>query len=114
MLKHNIVSLVSNDTGYSKHEVDTIVDSFLMNITWALSNGREVKFPGFGTFKPKKRAARTGRNPHTGDKVPIPARIMPVFVAGESLKNAVKKELESKGGCGNGLEKCLGKSKDRS
>jgi DNA-binding protein HU-beta len=67
-----------------------------MNITWALSNNREIKFPGFGTFKPKKRAARTGRNPHTGDKVPIPARIVPVFIPSDALKKAVIKEIGSK------------------
>ena len=59
-----------------------------------LSKGDKVQFSGFGTFEPKKRAARTGRNPHTKEAVPIPARILPVFTAGKYLKDAVEKEIK--------------------
>ena len=93
MIKEDMVSLVSDATGYSKSVVSTIIESTLENITLALANGSKVRFSGFGTFEPKHRAARTGRNPHTKEAVHIPARIMPVFSAGKKLKNAVGKEV---------------------
>ena len=89
MVKENIVSKISAQTGYSRFVVSSIVDTLLNEITMELSRGEKVKFAGFGTFEPKKRAARTGRNPHTNEVVPIPARVMPVFKPGEHLKFAV-------------------------
>jgi len=94
MVKEEIISTVCKDTRYSRAMVETIVDSLLDNITWALSNGKKVQFAGFGTFEPKKCAARTGRNPHTNEAVPIPARITPSFKAGSSLKAAVTKPIK--------------------
>ena len=89
MIKEDIVAKVAKDTGYSKQVVTNIIETTLFNITAALSIGDKVQFSGFGTFEPKMRAARTGRNPHTKEAVPIPARVMPVFTAGKYLKNAV-------------------------
>lgn len=94
MIKEDIITAVANDTGYRRTAVSDIVESTINNITSALSRGERVQFSGFGTFEPKKRAARTGRNPHTGEKVAIPARIMPVFTAGKCLKNSVSKEVK--------------------
>ena len=96
MTKEDIISTVANDTGYSRHEVTAIIESLVMNTIWALSTGKKVKLAGFGVFEPKKRAARTGRNPHTGEAVPIPARITPVFTASKYLKKAVEKEIGGK------------------
>ena len=94
MIKEDIITAVANDTGYRRTAVSDIVESTINNITSALSRGEKVQFSGFGTFEPKKRAARTGRNPHTGEKVAIPARVMPVFTAGKYLKNSVSKEVK--------------------
>ena len=94
MIKEEIIYAVSRDTRYSTAMVENIVDSLLNNITKALSNGNKVQFSGFGTFEPKKCAARTGRNPHTNEPVPIPARITPSFKAGSSLKAAVTKPIK--------------------
>ena len=93
MIKEDIVARVARETGYSRSVVTKVIENTLTNITLALSKGDKVQFSGFGTFEPKKRAARTGRNPHTKEAVPIPARIMPVFTAGKCLKNAVEQEL---------------------
>lgn len=93
MIKEDMINTISSDTGYTRGMVATVVDSMLQNIIWALSKGEKVQFSGFGTFEPKQRAARIGRNPHTKEAVPIPARVMPVFTAGTTLKNAVEKEL---------------------
>lgn len=96
MIKEDVIAKVARDTGYSRYEVSRIIESTLSNITSALSRGVKVQFSGFGTFEPKKRAARIGRNPHTKEAVPIPARIMPVFTAGKYLKDAVEKEIDGK------------------
>ena len=91
LIKEEVVSEVSKDTGIPRFTVDKVINSLLDNITLAMSHGKDVQFAGFGTFKPKERAARTGRNPHTNEKVPIPARVVPSFEAGKYLKNAVMK-----------------------
>lgn len=94
MIKEDVVAKVSRETGYSRQVVTNVIETTLANITFALSKGDKVQFSGFGTFEPKKRAARTGRNPHTKEAVPIPARILPVFTAGKYLKDAVEKEIK--------------------
>lgn len=91
LTKDDIVTEVSKETGWSRYTVEQIINSTLSKITTAMSHGRSVQFIGFGTFKPKERAARTGRNPHTNEPVSIPARIMPSFEAGKHLKDAVIK-----------------------
>lgn len=96
MNKDGLIGIVAGDTGYSRNAVAAIIESTLTNITFAVSRGNKVKLSGFGTFEPKHRAARTGRNPHTGEAVHIPARVMPVFTAGKNLKIVVEKEIENK------------------
>ena len=94
MIKEDMIARVARETGYSRSVVANVIETTLSNITFALSKGDKVQFSGFGTFEPKKRAARTGRNPHTKEAVPIPARILPVFTAGKYLKNAVEKNIK--------------------
>lgn len=91
MIKEDIINEVCRDTRKPRFVVEEVVNSTLENITLAMSQGKEVQFAGFGTFEPKKRAARTGRNPHTNEPVPIPARVVPSFKAGKYLKRAVTK-----------------------
>ena len=59
-------------------------------VTEALADGEKVALVGFGTFEVKERAARTGKNPRTGEAIEIPASKVPSFKAGAALKNAVK------------------------
>lgn len=87
--KEMLVSEVANDTRYSRGMVSNILDSLITNISFQISRGNKVQLNGFGTFKPKKRNARIGRNPHTGEAVPIPARILPAFEPGKGLKNLI-------------------------
>lgn len=91
MIKEDIINKVCHDTHQSRFVVEGIVNAMLDNITLALSQGKEVQFAGFGTFEPKERAARTGRNPHKNEPVHIPARVVPNFRAGINLKKAVTK-----------------------
>ncbi len=73
----------------TKKEAEAAVDAVIGAITEALKKGEDVRLVGFGTFQVKKRAAREGRNPRTGATLSIPAKKVPVFKAGKSLKDAV-------------------------
>lgn len=92
MTKENLITVISQDTGIRRHKVESVFNSLIGNIAWSLSNGKKVQISGFGTFEPKKRAPRTGRNPHTNEPVPIPARVMPVFRPSNELKAVVSKK----------------------
>lgn len=94
MIKEDIVNKISQRTGQGRYSVTQVIDALLSEITEALVNGEKVQFAGFGTFEPKEKAARTGRNPRKNEAVHIPARIMPVFTAGKNLKSAVVREIE--------------------
>jgi DNA-binding protein HU-beta len=73
----------------SKRQAVDVVDAVFETITKTMGRGEEVAITGFGTFKVTKRAARTGRNPATGESIQIPASIQPKFKAGKGLKEAV-------------------------
>lgn len=88
MIKEDIIAAVSRETGFRPAVVEVVIESMLERISHALANGGKVQFSGFGTFELKKRAARTGRNPHTNQPVPIPERFSSVFKPGKSLKGA--------------------------
>jgi DNA-binding protein HU-beta len=74
----------------SKKDAQAAVDVILSSITKALEKGESVSLIGFGTFKVAARKARKGRNPQTGEEIYIAASKVPKFVAGKSLKEAVK------------------------
>lgn len=94
MIKEELVSKIADDTGFRRVVVAEVINQMIANITSALENGDRVQLAGFGTFETVKRAPRMGRNPHTDEKVPIPARIVPVFTIGKGLKDAVVKECK--------------------
>lgn len=89
MNKSELAELVGNDCGMSKGDAMKAVDSVIDNITKALKGGHSVTFVGFGTFDVRDRAARTGRNPRTGEALEIAAAKNPAFKAGKALKDAV-------------------------
>lgn len=89
MNKGDLIEAVSNETGLSKADASRAVESVFSVITDALKNGEQVSLVGFGAFTVKTRAARTGRNPRTGDTMQIPASKVPGFRAGKALKDAV-------------------------
>jgi len=68
------------------------LDALAKTITDALKKGEKITLVGFGSFEVKKRAARKGRNPQTGEEIKIAASKAPVFKAGKSLKDAVNKK----------------------
>ena len=73
----------------TKKEAQAAVDCVIDTITKAMSKGDSVTLVGFGTFKPVKREARTGRNPQTGAPIRISARKVPKFTPGKGLKEAL-------------------------
>ncbi|OHA01087.1 MAG: DNA-binding protein HU [Candidatus Sungbacteria bacterium RIFCSPHIGHO2_02_FULL_49_12] len=90
MNKADIVDLVHGKLNGTKKSAEEAVDTVFDSITSSLSKGQEVSISGFGTFVTKKRAARQGVNPRTGEKIQIKATTTPKFRAGKGLKEAVR------------------------
>ena len=89
MNKTDLIDNVADEAEVSKAEAGRAVDAVLNAVTKALKKGDTVTLVGFGTFQVRKRAARTGRNPRTGDTIKIKASKNPAFKAGKALKDAV-------------------------
>ncbi len=89
MNKAELIDAVAENADISKAAAARAVDTVLESITATLKNGEQVALIGFGTFSVKDRAARTGRNPRTGEPLEIPAAKVPSFKAGKALKDAV-------------------------
>ena len=89
MNKNDLVAAVALRSGLSKADTAKAVDGVIDSITSSLSGGTEVRLVGFGTFSVSRRAATTGRNPRTGERIQIPASNQPKFKAGKALKSAV-------------------------
>lgn len=90
MNKSELIDAVASSTDLSKAAAGKAVDATLTAISRALEGGDQVTLIGFGTFTVRERAARTGRDPRTGDPIEIPATKTPAFKAGKALKDAVK------------------------
>ncbi len=89
MNKTELIDAVAEGADISKAAATRAVDTLLETITGALAKGDQVTLVGFGTFTVKERAARTGRNPRTGEAIEIKAAKVPGFKAGKALKDAV-------------------------
>ena len=90
MNKMGLVDAVNEKIGGTKKSAEDAVDSVFDMITSTLAKGEEVAISGFGSFLVKRRAARMGVNPRTGEKIQIGATVTPKFRAGKALKMAVK------------------------
>ena len=89
MNKADLVAAVAEKAGISKKDSEKAVNAAFDAITEALVAGDKVQLVGFGAFETKTRAERMGRNPKTGEDIPIPATKVPTFKAGKALKDAV-------------------------
>jgi DNA-binding protein HU-beta len=89
MNKSELIDAVSGASGLAKADATRAVDAVFDTITATLKSGDSVALVGFGTFAVKERAARSGRNPRTGETITIAASKMPVFKAGKGIKDAV-------------------------
>ena len=89
MTKAELVIKVAEKINLTEKETEVIVDSFFECITRALSEGEKVELRGFGSFRVKRRKARNGRNPKSGEMVAVPEKNVPFFKAGQELRNLV-------------------------
>lgn len=89
MNRIELIEVIAAKHELSKAEAGRVLGTVLDAIVGAVKKGDTVSLVGFGTFKQSSRAARTGRNPQTGDKVKIPAAKLPKFAAGSAFKAAV-------------------------
>ena len=91
MNKAELVNAMATETGLTKKDVESVLNSFVNVVSNELSNKGKVQLVGFGTFQTRERAARTGRNPQTGEDIKIAAATTPAFKAGKALKDKVNK-----------------------
>ncbi len=90
MNKASLVETIHGVLGGTKVQAEQVVDTLFDTIVGSLKKGDEVSVAGFGIFTVKARAARTARNPRTGETVNVPAMKVPKFKAAKALKDAVK------------------------
>ena len=89
MNKTELIAAVAEKADLSKKDAEAAITATVDAITEALTQGEKVQLVGFGSFEVKTRAARVGRNPRTGEEIPISEAKVPVFKAGKALKDAV-------------------------
>jgi len=89
MNKGELVDTIAEKAGVTKKQADEILSATLDSIVDAVSSGDKVTLVGFGTFEPRDRKEREGRNPKTGEALKIPATTIPAFSAGKVFKDKV-------------------------
>jgi len=90
MNKQSIVEAVHTKLGGTKVQAEQVVDTVIDTVVGSLKKGEEVSISGLGIFSVKARAARTARNPRTGESISVPAMRVPKFRPAKALKDAVK------------------------
>lgn len=90
MNKSELIDAIAAKANLSKKDAKAVLEATLEAVSESLKAGDAVQLIGFGTFKVNERAARTGRNPRTGEEIKIAAAKIPAFVAGKALKDLVK------------------------
>ena len=89
MNKGELIEKVAEKASVTKKDADAVLSAAIDSIMEAVSSGDKVTLVGFGSFEPRQRAAREGRNPKTGDVLTIPATTVPGFAAGKMFKEKV-------------------------
>ena len=89
MNKAELVDAIASKTNVTKREADTILSAITETIVEVVSSGDKVSLVGFGSFEPRQRQAKEGRNPKTCEKMQIRATRVPVFAAGKLFKDKV-------------------------
>ncbi len=90
MNKTELINAVATQTELTKKDAAKAVDALFETISTTLAKEEKIQLIGFGTFEVRERAARTGRNPQTGEEMQIAASKVPAFKPGKELKEAVK------------------------
>lgn len=89
MNKADLIAQIAEDAGITKTEANAAIDSFTAAVTKTLKGGGKVTLVDFGTFSVSSRAARTGRNPQTGESIKIKAKKVAKFKAGKELSASI-------------------------
>lgn len=89
MNRKELVANVAREAGLTAAQADAAVTAALDGVVTAVAAGERVSLSGFGSFEPRARAARSGRNPLTGEALEIPAGVAPVFKPATAFKQAV-------------------------
>ena len=90
MNKTELIATMSEVSGLTKKDAEAALTAYTEVVTDALKAGDSVQLIGFGTFEVRERAARQGRNPHTGETIEIAAAKAPAFKPGKALKDAIQ------------------------
>jgi len=85
--KAELITSIAEKSGLTKKDSEKALNAFIESVEEALAQGEKVQLVGFGTFESRRRSARKGRNPQTGEEIDIPAANMPAFKAGKALKD---------------------------
>ena len=91
LTKADLADLLFEKVGLNKREAKVMVESFFEEVRLALEDGKGVKLSGFGNFQLREKPQRPGRNPKTGEEIPITARRVVTFHASQKLKAMVEK-----------------------
>lgn len=86
MTKAELVEQVARDTLLTKKHAELVVNTVFDSIVQSLKDGDKIELRGFGSFRIRRRGARLGRNPKTGDHVEVPPKRIPYFKPGKDLK----------------------------
>ena len=97
LTKADLAEHLFNTVGLNKREAKELVEQFFEEIRAALEAGEAVKLSGFGNFNLRDKGERPGRNPKTGEEIPISARRVVTFRAGHKLKSRVESYVEPEG-----------------
>lgn len=89
MTKRELVIRVANKLGMTQSDVSKVIEGTFETISQALAEGKRWELRDFGVFEVKTRASRIGRNPRTGDQVPVPERRVVTFRPGKKMKEVV-------------------------
>jgi DNA-binding protein HU-beta len=87
--KSELLDKVAGNAGVSKGDAERVLGAFFDMVTSSAKSGDKVAWPGFGSFSTTQRAARTGRNPRTGESMSVPASTAMKFSASSTLKQAL-------------------------
>ncbi len=96
MNKTELIAALAEKADVSKKDAGAVLEALTETITEELAKKEKLTLTGFGTFETRERAARTGKNPQTGEAIKIAASVAPAFKAGKALKDAVNNGKKGK------------------
>ncbi len=96
LTKADLADLLFEQVGLNKREAKDMVEAFFEEVRIALETGDSVKLSGFGNFELRTKSERPGRNPKTGEEIPITARRVVTFHASQKLKSKVEEHYANK------------------